>query len=210
MHFLEGLDAPKNQQILIGGGAGLFYLTTIEILDGFSSNWGFSSGDMLANLGGSVFAISQKLIWNEQKIKVKYSYKNTHLALYRPNVLGSNFPERLFKDYSSQSYWFSFSPFNFCKKPEIKKYAWLCLAVGYAGRGMLGAHNNEFTSDGVFYNYSKIERRREFLLSLDLDLTKIPIKKKWFKNFTTVFCLLKIPAPSLVYSANSISFRPIN
>lgn len=207
MHFLDKLDAPKKQKILIGGGAGLIYLTTIEVLDGFSSNWGFSSGDMLANLGGSVFAISQSLIWNEQKVKVKFSYHNNHLAPFRPNVLGSSLPERLFKDYSSQTYWLSFSPFNFCRNEHLKKWSWACLALGYGGRGMLGAVENKFVSQGVEYDFTHIGRSREYLLSLDIDLTKVPIRKKWYKTFTTVFCLLKVPAPSIIINQHAISFK---
>lgn len=205
IHFLEKLNAPKNQQLWIGGAAGLFYLTTIELLDGYSSQWGFSGGDMLANLGGSVFALSQHMIWKEQKIKVKFSYRNSGLSKYRPNVLGSNLPQRLFKDYSSQTYWLSFSPFAFSGNSQIKKMSWICLSAGYAGKGLLGARSNEFVSEGVSYNFNHIERRREFLLSFDIDLTKIPIKKKWYKTFTTVFCLLKIPAPSLIWSKNALS-----
>jgi|688.fasta_scaffold05596_6 hypothetical protein len=207
MHFLRGLDAPKRQEILIGGGAGLIYLTTIEVLDGFSSNWGFSTGDMLANLGGSLFATSQSLIWDEQKIKVKFSYHNHHLAPLRPNVLGASLPQRLFKDYSSQTYWLSFSPFNFCKREKLKKWSWACIALGYGGRGMLGAIENKFVSQGVDFDYSHIPREREFLLSLDIDLTKVPIRKKWYRNLTTVFCLLKIPAPAFVWNQKSLALK---
>lgn len=207
IHFLEKLDAPLSHQLWIGGGAGLFYLTTIELLDGFSSQWGFSGGDMMANLGGSLFALSQHYFWKEQKLKVKFSYRNSGLSVNRPNVLGSSLPERLFKDYSSQTYWISFSPFGFSKNKKLAGWSWICLAAGYGGRGMLGARSNEFVSEGKSFNFNHIERKREFLLSLDIDLTKVPIHKKWYKTFTTVFCLLKVPAPSLIWSKNSFSVR---
>jgi hypothetical protein len=209
IHFLEKLDAPKTQQLLIGGGAGLFYLTTIEILDGFSSNWGFSGGDMLANLGGSLLAVGQHLVWKEQRLKVKFSYHHSGLAQYRPNVLGSNFSERLLKDYNAQTYWISFSPFAFSSKPDLRKLSWLCIAAGYGASGMLGAKGNAFTSNSVNYDFSFIPREREYLLSLDIDLAKIPCRKKWYKSFTTVIGMIKIPAPAIVLKGNKFLGRAI-
>ena len=45
-----------------GGSFGLFFLTTIEVMDGFSEEWGFSPGDMLANVGGTALFIGQQLL----------------------------------------------------------------------------------------------------------------------------------------------------
>ena len=40
--------SPKKSAIL-GTGMGYLFQTTIEVMDGFSSKWGFSPGDVLAN-----------------------------------------------------------------------------------------------------------------------------------------------------------------
>jgi hypothetical protein len=45
-------------------------------------------------------------------------------------------------------------------------------------------------------------KSRQFYLSLDLDLTKIETKSHFLKTFFSVFSVLKIPAPTLEYSAN--------
>ncbi len=42
----------NNSSIAVGGLTALGYMSIIEIFDGFSSKWGFSKGDMLANISG--------------------------------------------------------------------------------------------------------------------------------------------------------------
>src|SRR5688572_5372553 len=44
----------KKKAIIYGGLSGIFYQTPIEILDGFSSDYGASYGDIIANASGSV------------------------------------------------------------------------------------------------------------------------------------------------------------
>ena len=45
---LDWSGANNNRSIIYGGTLGLGYLTMLEILDGFSSEWGFSFTDMLS------------------------------------------------------------------------------------------------------------------------------------------------------------------
>src|SRR6185437_2160130 len=64
----------RKQCIWIGGLSGAAYQSIIEVLDGFSSQYGFSPGDFTANILGSATFISQELAWNQQKIKLKFSF----------------------------------------------------------------------------------------------------------------------------------------
>ena len=43
-------------------------MTTVEIMDGFSSAWGFSWGDEVANLSDSLLFTLQQYFWDEQRI----------------------------------------------------------------------------------------------------------------------------------------------
>ena len=70
----------EKQAIWYGGLSGSFFLTAVEILDGFSAEWGASSGDLLANTLGSALCVSQEIYWNEQKIQLKYSYSKSFLT----------------------------------------------------------------------------------------------------------------------------------
>ena len=99
----------KKNAIWYGGLTGSFFLTIIEVLDGFSKEWGASFGDLLANSAGAFLAIGQALRWDEQRIQLKYSYFPSEWAEYNPSQLGSGNIERALKDYNGQSYWLSFN-----------------------------------------------------------------------------------------------------
>ena len=56
----------NKKAIWYGGTLGLFLLTSVELFDGFSSEWGFSWGDVGVNAAGSGLFIAQQVGWNEQ------------------------------------------------------------------------------------------------------------------------------------------------
>lgn len=105
MYRWAGVERKK--AIWIGGSTGFVLLTVIEILDGFSSEWGASAGDFVANATGAGLFIGQQLGWNEQRMYLKWSYHETEFAVYRPDQLGRGFWERMLKDYNGQTYWLS-------------------------------------------------------------------------------------------------------
>jgi hypothetical protein len=165
-------------------------MTTVEIFDGFSSEWGFSWGDMLANTTGTTLYISQELLWKEQRIVPKFSFHTTQYAGMRPNVLGSSLSQQILKDYNGQTYWLSTNLRSFCKESKIPK--WLNLAIGYGADGMITGRSE--TNDGFWS--PEIQRTRQFYLSLDADLTKIETKSHFLKTFFSIFNSIKIPAPT--------------
>ena len=63
----------RKKRIWYGGLSGPVYHTVIEVLDGFSSQWGWSWGDIGANFIGSGMLIAQELAWDEQRIQFKFS-----------------------------------------------------------------------------------------------------------------------------------------
>jgi Predicted periplasmic lipoprotein (DUF2279) len=52
----------KKNQIIYGATFGFAFLTAVEVLDGYSSEWGASIGDVTANASGTCFLISQELL----------------------------------------------------------------------------------------------------------------------------------------------------
>ena len=197
----------KQKSLWIGGNVGLFYQTGIEILDGTSAEWGFSWADMGANFAGSSLFIAQQLIWNEQRIQMKFSSSRSQYPKYRPSLLGSNWQEEILKDYNGQTYWTSISVFDFIKSEKNLPY-WLLLSLGYGADGLLGANSNPtFNSQGE--PIPEFKRQSQWLLSLDIDLTRIKWKRKGFKNFFGVFGFIKIPAPALILQGNQFTFKPI-
>ncbi|WP_339918621.1 DUF2279 domain-containing protein [uncultured Flavobacterium sp.] len=192
--MLEWSGTTQKEQLIYGAGLGFAFLTAVEVLDGFSSEWGASSGDIIANASGTALYVSQELLWNEQRITPKFSFHTTQYAQYRPNVLGSSFVEQILKDYNGQTYWLSANLYSFSKGSKIPK--WLNLAIGYGADGMITGNSE---NSGLFPTL-KTERTRRFYLSLDVDLTKIETKSHFLKTIFSVLNTLKIPAPTIEYS----------
>ncbi|HXB95525.1 MAG TPA: DUF2279 domain-containing protein, partial [Puia sp.] len=90
----------RGTSALIGTGTALAFMTMIEIMDGHSTKWGFSKGDMLANIGGCLLHQGQQWMWGEQRISLKFSYHGTIFPKYYPAELGANLPQRMLKDYN--------------------------------------------------------------------------------------------------------------
>jgi uncharacterized protein YfiM (DUF2279 family) len=200
--LMQWTGMPHKKATWIGGSLGLAFLTTIEVFDGFSEQWGFSTGDMIANVTGSALAISQELAWKEQRMKIKFSWHDTEYNEYNPDLLGSGFPETLFKDYNGQTYWLSCNIHSFL--PESSKFPkWLNIAGGYGAEGMTGATEN------VVYNGEEVPeettRFRQYYISPDIDLTKIPMRNKVLKSTLGLFGFIKIPAPTLEINENGKS-----
>lgn len=207
MNAMEWAGYSKNKQILVGGLSGFAYMSVIEVMDGFSSGWGFSWGDMAFNGLGSGLAISQKLIWNEQRIQLKYIYFPTSYPNYNPSLLGKNASEQFLKDYNGQQYWLSINPSSFMKE-DTKFPKWLNVAVGYGAEGMLGSNSNDkfkFDKNGNPINF---KRYRQGYLSLDLDLTRVKTKSKVLKSIFSMVSVLKIPFPNLELSEGNLKFNP--
>lgn len=199
---LKWSGANKKSQLLYGSTLGFAFLTTVEVFDGYSSEWGFSLGDVAANAGGTALYVSQELWWNEQRIVPKFSFHTTQYASARPNVLGASYSEQILKDYNGQTYWLSANIHSFFKQSKIPK--WLNVAVGYGAEGMVTGKDELVNT--IFF--SEKERTRQFYLSLDLDLTKIQTKSHVLKTIFSVFNTIKIPAPTFeVRGSQGIKFH---
>ena len=188
--------ASQKNRLVYGATLGFAFLTAVEVLDGFSSEWGASSGDIIANATGTALYVSQELLWREQRVTPKFSFHTTHYANLRPESLGSSLNEQLLKDYNGQTYWLSVNLHSFAKETKIPK--WLNVAFGYGADGML---TGNLQNDNV-NSIQNPERFRQFYLSLDVNLAKIDTKSHFLKTVFSIFNTIKIPAPTLEYSAN--------
>lgn len=199
---LKWSGANKKSQLIYGSTLGFAFLTAVEVFDGYSSEWGFSVGDVVANASGTALFVSQELLWNEQRIVPKFSFHTTQYASARPNVLGGNLQEQILKDYNGQTYWLSANVHSFFKQSKIPK--WINVAVGYGAEGMITGRDELVNT--VFF--SEKERTRQFYLSLDVDLTKIQTKSHVLKTIFAVFNTIKIPAPTFeVNGSQGVKFH---
>ena len=155
----------------------------------------------MANLLGTGMLIGQELKWKEQRIILKFSSHYSDYAQYRPQLLGSNFSERILKDYNGQTYWLSGNLNSFFKdKNRIPK--WLNLAIGYSAEGMIGGNRNP---TGELYPV--FDRYRQLFFSLDVDLTRIKTKSKFLNTALGTFGFIKFPMPTLEFSQNKMRFH---
>lgn len=186
----------KEKSILYGTIYGMSVLTAIEVMDGYSSQWGFSWGDMLANVSGGFLFASQEYLWNEQRIIPKFSFYSSKFASIRPELLGSTTQEQLFKDYNAQTYWLSVNLNSFIKNKKLPN--WFCFSIGYGGDGMITANETTFIENNPFL----FNRNRQFYLSFDIDFNKIKTNSHVLKTFFSIVNCVKIPAPTFEISTS--------
>ena len=199
---LEWSGVSSKKQLCYGAATGFVFLSAVEVMDGYSSNWGASLGDVAANAAGTALFVSQELIWKEQRIVPKFSFHTTPYASARPNVLGKSLNEQMLKDYNGQTYWLSLNMHSFFKETKIPK--WFNLAIGYGAEGMITG--NEELVNTIFLPES--QRFRQYYFSFDADLTKIETKSHILKTVFEIFNTIKIPAPTFeINSRGTMKFR---
>ncbi|GJM30170.1 MAG: DUF2279 domain-containing protein [Cyclobacteriaceae bacterium] len=185
-----GMTAKKSN--LWGGMMGFLILAPIEILDGFSAEYGASWGDLIANAVGSGTAMAQYMIWNEARIKPKFSFAPTDFASKRPNVLGNGYHEQLIKDYNGQTYWLSFDIYSFMPS-QTKFPKWINLALGYGVNNMVYASDRQNQLAG-YHGY------RQYYLAVDFDLSYLAGKNKFLNTLLYMVDLIHLPAPALEFN----------
>ncbi|MEY3541540.1 MAG: hypothetical protein RLZZ204_352 [Bacteroidota bacterium] len=202
----------RDKAIWVGAVSGMAYLSVIEILDGYSDKWGFSIPDVMANTAGAGLFLGQELLWKEQRISLKLSYspyQYGNLKYRADELFGSGDVERLLKDYNGQIIWASINLKSFLPNTKLPK--WLNLAVGYNARTMLGGYENKWEDAlGNPIVRNDIKRYKRFLVSFDVDLTKIETKNKTLKTIYSIFNVLKVPAPAIEFNTlGKFRFHPV-
>lgn len=200
--LLSWSGVKRKNAIWYGGMLGSIFLNTVEILDGYSSEWGFSVGDLGANTAGSLFFVMQQSVWDEQRMVLKYSFQQSEYAQYRPELLGDNLQEDLLKDYNGQTYWLSLNLYSFMDK-ETRFPKWLNIAFGYGADGMVGGKFNPTVVDNMG-SVIPIDRYRQYYFSLDIDLTRIKTKSVFLNTVFHTIGFIKFPAPAIEFSKHGV------
>ena len=196
-HGLLKLGATRKEALIFGSTLGFVLQLPIEIMDGIHEGYGFSWGDIVANSLGSVLVFGQELLFNEQLIKYKFSYWESEYSKKGNGYYGETTMNRLFNDYNGHTYWFSLPVNKFICKKRLPE--WLNIAFGYGANGMYGEFENISSYNGVVI--PETERYRQYLLSLDVDWTKIKTKSKFLTVLFKGMTFVKLPFPALEYNS---------
>jgi len=209
-----GISPRHARWIAVAVGTGL--QATIEIMDGFSEKWGFSWGDIAFNTAGVGLFAAQDLLWQEQRLLMKVSSSPKSYPEYRvppldqgeslllqeraDELFGTSATERFLKDYNAQTIWLSANLWSFLPDRQNSRFPrWLNLALGYGAENLFGGFENSWTRDDATYTLDpqRFPRYRQFYLALDVDLRKIPVKRRWQRFALGLLNWVKVPAPAL-------------
>lgn len=192
-HWLRRSGFSEGTSLAFGGGLGLILQTPIEVMDGIHEGWGFSWGDMAANAAGSGLVVGQVLLFRDQLVKYKFSYRESPYADMANGYLGESAIERLLEDYNGHTYWLSIPLARVL--PVDRVPPWLNLAVGYSADGMIGEFENLEEYRGV--PIPELSRERQYLLTLDVDWTRLAPDSPLLKSILTALTFVKLPLPTL-------------
>lgn len=195
-----------NHAMLFSTSASFFMLSSIEIFDGFSSQWGASWGDIIANAAGISLFSTQQILFNKQIIRMKFSYFPSRYPKYRPSLLGNNHLERILKDYNGQTYWLSIAPAQVMTMKFIPR--WLCLSFGYGINGMISAHQKIPETSDIPFSHMH-QPSSQFYISFDIDWQQLPASSQFTRHLFFLLNILKFPSPALLISDNQLKFMPI-
>ncbi|MCA6075200.1 DUF2279 domain-containing protein [Fulvivirga sedimenti] len=194
---LKWAGLEDNKAILWSAVSSFTFMATIEVLDGFSAEYGASATDLVANTLGIGLYTGQRLLWKDIRIHPKFSFRRTGYAELRPEVLGSGLAEEILKDYNGQSYWLSFDLSEFINKPFPK---WLNLAIGYGAEDMIYANDDQNREAGL-------DPYRQWYVGIDFDLTHIRSRSKFVNTALFFVNMIRIPAPSVEFSRKDVRFH---
>jgi len=194
--WLRHAGVKKNPALIFGGTLGIILQAPIEIFDGIYEGWGFSWGDIIANTAGSAFLIGQELLFNEQLIKYKLSYWKSPYLVQANGYLGKNGLDGFFYDYNGHNNWLSIPVNRIIPFKNIPD--WLSVSAGYSANGMFGEFENRKSWYGV--PIPETERYRQFLLSMDIDWTKIKTSSRFLKKVLNAMVFIKLPFPAIEFN----------
>ncbi len=193
---LQWAGVQKSKADLWGSFAGFMIMLPIEIMDGFSTDYGASATDLLANALGAGFYLGQTSVWNEVRLQPKFSFHRTGFPDLRDDrLLGTSTISQVVKDYNGQTYWLSVNMDRFIRFPK-----WLNLAVGYGAENMVYADDAQNTAAGY-------TAYRQYYLGIDFDLSHIKTRSKAANTLLFLVNMIRLPAPAVEFSENGTVFR---
>lgn len=212
----------ESSSILTGVACGTLFQTTLEVMDGFSSKWGFSLPDVGFNTIGVGTFWAQQKYWGKQVFKLKQSslprtyskdllvstdgQATTTLQQRSDDLFGTSWSEKFLKDYNNHTYWISADLHELFNMQDAWP-RWLGVAVGVGAEGMFGGYRNSWEEDGHKFTTDH-KRYGQLFLTLDYNLEKIETDNPALKGLLAILDIFKYPAPGVeITTQGDVIFR---
>src|SRR5690606_403137 len=134
-------------------------------------------------------------LWNETRLRPKFSFHRTGYAPQRPDLLGDNLLGEIVKDYNGQTYWLSVDIDKFTPFPK-----WLNVAVGYGAEDMIYARDHQNHAAGF-------DPVRQYYRAAHIDLSGIRTRSKDANALFYVLSTIRLPAPAVEFSRKGSKFH---
>jgi len=168
-----GLDSTT--AVFAGAGVSVAYQTYIEVRDGFSRDYGFSWGDVIANTTGAALPVVQRFVPALRPLDLQISFSPSDA--FNRGEFGA-----IIDDYTSTTHWVSVGVFEYLPSTWQEWYPpWLNLAVGHSVTNLDGQ------GGGTHVLY----------VSLDWNLAAIKGLPTWLREGLQLLHLYHLPAPAV-------------
>ncbi len=179
IYFLSRWSGFSNKtSSYLGASVGLAIMTGMEVHDAHYERWGFSVGDQVANVLGSMLPIAQQNIPSLRKFDYKLSYDFTAEPSDTP-----------IEDYENMTYWLTANPAGFFGE---SKPSWLPSFLNIAVGVGLSANDT---------------RERELYIGLDYNLKNvIHTDSIYLNHLVALLDRFRLPAPAIRITPSFVSY----
>lgn len=172
--------------ILYGSLTAMAYETYIEIYDGLSPIWGFDWGDVASNFVGALYPVAQRYVPFLNNINFKWSFNPNWVLRKVQNQFD------LLDDYTSMIFWISVNPKGLLPEKIAEHYpGFLAFALGVSLKG--ASHQG-----------STLNAYREWYLSFDVDITRLPGKSEFMKKLKKILNFYHLPMPTVKFQPTGV------
>ncbi len=175
-----GMDSA--QAVWSAAGVATAYQTYIEVRDGFSEKYGFSWGDIAANMVGISLPVLKHYYPSLRPFDLQVSF-------WPSQDFRNGYYNAIIDDYTSTTHWLSVNIHDLAPTSTFKDVpAWLGLAIGHSVQNL----------DGMGGGQHRV------FVSLDWNLSRIEGLPPWLRDIMRTLHLYHLPAPAVQISPNVV------
>lgn len=163
-------------------GVATSYQTYIEVRDGFSQKYGFSWGDITANMVGISLPVLKHYYPSLRAVDLQISF-------WPSQDFRNGYYNAIIDDYTSTTHWLAINIHDLAPNTTFKDVPpWLGIALGHSVQNL----------DGIGGGQHRV------FLALDWNLSRIDGLPPWLRDLCRTLHLYHLPAPAVQISPNVV------